>query len=218
MGFQPNEGAEELAVARRLWKLGAMPVDTSRLDAALREKLPARRRMGRRWGVAVAGIAAMLLIVAMVGMGLLQGRTVEASPAMMAQWHEEIVSGRVPMMRVTSVRELNAQMAALAKEGKMLPEVPMGHSMACCMRSVGDKQVACVLLEDEGKPVTMAVADASEVKSPASGVTMRDGVAYHVEKVGVLNMVMTEKGGRWVCLIGEVPAERLMGIAAGVRF
>ncbi len=86
------------------------------------------------------------------------------------------------------------------------------------MRSVKNKKVACVLLEDNGGPVTMTVAKASDMQSPASPTVIRGGVTYHVQAVGRLNMVMTERNGRWICLIGQVSADRLMVLADQLQF
>ena len=46
----------------------------------------------------------------------------------------------------------------------------------------------------------------------------RGGVTYHVESAGHLNMVMSERADRWICLIGQVPVDRLMNIADQLRF
>ena len=90
--------------------------------------------------------------------------------------------------------------------------------MACCMKSVQNKKVACVLMKSEGVPVTMAVADAKDVRSPESKVVHRDGTAYHVEGIGSLNMVMTERDGRWVCMMGELPEARLITLSSKLQF
>jgi hypothetical protein len=95
---------------------------------------------------------------------------------------------------------------------------PQAHVMACCIKSVQNKRVACVLLKSDGVPVTMAVADAKDVRSPKSLVVVHSGTRYHVQSSGSLNMVMSEREGRWVCLIAELPAERLMGLAAHLEF
>jgi hypothetical protein len=87
------------------------------------------------------------------------------------------------------------------------------------MKSVKNKRVACVLLRGrEDAPITMTVANAADVKMPTSQVVMRSGVAYHVQSSGQLNMVSTERDGRWVCLIASLPAERLMDVATRLAF
>jgi hypothetical protein len=64
----------------------------------------------------------------------------------------------------------------------------------------------------------MAVAEAADVKlPPCEAVTIR-GNSYHVQSHEGINMVMTERGGRWVCLMGKVPVNRLAEIASTLRF
>ena len=66
--------------------------------------------------------------------------------------------------------------------------------------------------------VTMTVANAADMRTPKSPTATRNGVIYNVESVGSLEMVMTQRNGRWICLIGELPAERLMDLAAKLQF
>jgi len=56
------------------------------------------------------------------------------------------------------------------------------------------------------------------MRLPTSPVTVRDGIRYNVQASGALNMVMTERHGRWVCLIGGVPPDRLMDVATQLQF
>jgi hypothetical protein len=56
------------------------------------------------------------------------------------------------------------------------------------------------------------------MRVPSSPVTYRNGVPYHVQASGSLNMVMAERQDRWVCLISDLPAERLMDLAARLEF
>jgi hypothetical protein len=211
----------DAAIARRLARLGALPIDTANLDKALRDQLPpapgARSRRRRWWG-GISAVAASVLLAGIIALSLLQGREARASSMQMAQMHHDIVSGKIPTMHASSIEEANQAIAAMAGNFPRLPEPPAAHAMACCMRNVGKKKVACVLLDSGHTPVTMAVASAADVESPRSPVTLRDGVSYHVQAVGDLNMVMTERDNRWICFIGALPAERLMDLAAGVKF
>ena len=209
----------EAAIAQRLAKLAGMPVDTTSLDRALRRQLPAPPGASRRlWWRPLAAVAASLMLVAAIAFALLQGRAAQASAVEMAQMHRDIVSGAIPTMHADSIDEANRAIAALAGGFPQLPEPPVAHSMACCMRTIGDKKVACILLNDGGTPVTMAVADAAEVKSPHSPTTVHNGITFHIETVGDLQMVMTERQSRWICLIGAVPTEKLMDLAEAVKF
>ena len=90
--------------------------------------------------------------------------------------------------------------------------------MACCMNSLKDKDVACVLMKREGVPVSLMVARSRDMRLPSSPVTVHNGVSYHVQASGKLNMVMSERHDRWVCLIAEMPAEQLMDLAARLEF
>jgi hypothetical protein len=167
-------------------------------------------RFWRPW----AAVAAGLVLVAIVGMALLQGRAAQASE--MVQLHRDIVSGKVHTMPVESVAEVNEAFAAFGKNGVKI-EAPQMAVMSCCMQQVGSRQVYCVLLKEEGVPVTLTIADAGAVEAAKSPAVMHKGVEYHVEAAGDLTMVTTERGGRRVCLIGALAAERLMGLAEGLR-
>ena len=138
----------------------------------------------------------------------------------MAQVHEDMVAGRIDVMHVDSIESANRMLSSEHPDAPSLPEVPDSHVMACCMKSVAHKRVACVLLKGEngGEPVTMTVAKASDMGLPNSPTVDRNGVTYHVQDFRGLSMVMTERHERWVCLIGRVPAERLMDLAAKLEF
>jgi hypothetical protein len=67
-----------------------------------------------------------------------------------------------------------------------------------------------VRLSIQGVPVTLAAADASEVRMPAMRKVAQRGVTFHVQNAGNIGMVMTQRGGKWYCLMGNLPTERLM--------
>jgi hypothetical protein len=56
------------------------------------------------------------------------------------------------------------------------------------------------------------------MRSPVGEKVVRDGAKYHLMSSGALNMVSTERNGRWVCLIGEVSSDRLITIAEQLQF
>ena len=215
----------ERAVTARLAKLRSMPVDTSRLERLILAQIPrpqqARRDSHGRWFRPVRAVAASFLVLAAAVAVLLLSTSsgpVLASSVQMAKLHEDLVSGKVPVVQVNSIEEANKVLSKQWRNSPEVPSVPQDHVMACCMKSVKDKKVACVLMKREGVPVSMMVAHGKDMRIPDSAVTVRGGVRYHVQSVGALNMVMTEREGRWVCLIGEVPTERLMDLAGGLQF
>ncbi len=218
-----RESDMDRAIARRLAKLRTLPVDTTRLDRLLSAQLPDRaaKRGWPRIGLQpVRALAASVAILAVVGAILLSssGGPVLASATQMAQVHEDMVAGRAPAMQVDSIAGANKALAAQWPQSPEIPNVPQDHVMACCMKSVRNKKMACVLLKSEGVPVTMTVANAADMQLPAVPTVSHNGIDYRVQSVAKLNMVMAERNGRWVCLIGELPAERLMDLAAKLQF
>lgn len=212
------------AVSGRLSKLRTMPMETGRLAAAIQSQIPRPAEEPRTlWFSlrAVRAIAASLLILGTLA-GILVFTTLPqpavASPAQMARVHEELVSGKTPAVQVDSIEAANKVLAGEHPQFPALPDMPADHVMACCMTEVKDKKVACVLMKQEGVPVSLMVARGEDMRVPTSPVTVHGGVRYHVQSSGHLNMVMTERHGRWVCLIGQLPAERLMDVAAQLQF
>ena len=216
-----TEETLDRAVAARLARLRNMPVDTTALDKAVRAQVPplrARRILLMR---PLRAIAASFLILAGVVTAVVLSTSsgpALASAAQMAQVHQDIVSGRIPVMQVDSIEAANRMLNSQSPDAPALPQVPQSHVMACCMKSVHNKKMACVLLRDDGEPITLAVANAADMKLAPAPIVNRNGASYRVESVGNLHMVMTERDGRWLCLISQLPADRLMDAAARVRF
>jgi hypothetical protein len=222
--FETQDERLDQATAARLAKLRSMPVDASRLERLIEARIP---RPAARPAIQLAewlrpfrAVAASLLIVGIIGALLFatSGGPVIASAADMAQFHDDMVSGRVAVTHVASIDAANKTLAAEWAQSPQIPNMPADHVMACCMRSVKNKKVACVLMEDSGGPISMTVANASDMQTPTSPIVTRGGVTYHVQSVGQLNMVMTERNGRWICMIARLPVERLMDLASSLEF
>lgn len=222
--FQADDEQLDQATAARLARLRSMPVDTSGLERLIEAQIP--RPMVQpsirisKWMRPLRAVAASLLVVGIAAAVLLStsGGPAVASPIEMAQFHDDLVSGRVAVTHINSIEAANRTLAAQWAQSPRIPNMPADQVMACCMRAVKNKKVACVLLEDAGGPVTMTVANASDVRAPTSPSIMRGGETYRVQSVGQLNMVMTERNGRWICLIGKLPADRLMDLASSLEF
>jgi hypothetical protein len=223
----PNDSETPLdqATTGRLARLRTMPVDTRDFDKRLATMIPpppaaraGRMRLG--WLRPLRALAASLLIAGIIAALLLttSGGPALASVAQMAQVHEDLVSGKTPAVQVDSIEAANRELSKRWPDSPALPNVPQDHVMSCCMKSVKNKRVACVLLKTQGIPVTMTVANAADMKLPTSPTFTRDGVTYHVQSSGTLNMVTTQRNQRWVCLIGHVAPERLMEMAAKLQF
>jgi len=208
------------ATADRLMKLRSMPVDTSRLDHLIEAQIPRARTRSVLFRIGpLRAVAASLATIGMIGVIVwsLSGGAVLASPDMMAQFHRDMLSDKTMAIKVDTIAQANQAISEQWNNGVQIPQVPAEHVMMCCMRSIKDKRVACVLLQSDGVPVTMAVASAMDMKCPTSQTLTREGVEYHIQSSGNLNMVMAERDGRWICLIGTLPADRLMNIAGAIR-
>lgn len=216
---------QDEAVAARLRKLSSFPVDVTRLERRIRGEIPRPEQTRQRSGLMrlfrpLTAVAASITVFAIVTAAILTASSgqVMASPAQMAQFHRQIVSNEIPVTKVDSIEQASRVLANQWPQAPDLPRPPEAHVMACCMKSIKDKNVACVLLRSEGAPITMSVAKASEMKSPTGGKVVRNGATFHLMSSGSLNMISTERHGRWVCLIGEVPSDRLITIAEQLQF
>jgi len=221
---QDRDDRIDQAVASRLAKLRTMPVDTSGLEKAMRQRMGMGRETStwrlrlmaiRPLRAAAASVAVLFLIAAVLFYA--SGGPALASTAQMAQMHEDIVSGKTPVMLVDSIEQANRALAAQSPASPTLPAVPAEHVMACCMKNVKNKKVACVLLKDEGIPVTLTVANSADMRMPDSPAVSHGAMTCRLNccdtASGKLNMVMMEKNGRWICLMGRTSTDRLMDLA-----
>ena len=222
----PDDTATPLdqATARRLARLGTMPIDTRTLDSRLAAVIPAAPRAVApahlAWLRPLRSVAAAVLVVGVLAALVysMSSGPAQASVAVMTQMHEDIVSGKTPVTQVDSIDAANRELSKQWPDSPALPNVPQQHVMACCMKSVKNKRVACVLLKSQDVPVTLTVANASDIKRPDTPGVEHGGVTYHVQSTGKLNMVTTRRNDRWICLIGQVPADQLMDLAAKLQF
>lgn len=219
----PNDRLEQ-ATAARLAELRTMPVDTSALADRLRRQLPQPVAAKRRSFILLHPLraaAAGFVIVAILLAAIISSSSgpAMASAEQMARMHDEIVAGHSGM--VMKVSSLDAAAAALSErwpKAPSLPDMPEDHVMACCVHEIGRKKMACVSLTVDNVPITMAVAASADVKSPQGTDLVRDGVTYKVQSAQGVNMAMAERSGRWVCLMGRLPVDRLIELASKLRF
>src|SRR5579872_1784691 len=166
----PNQDWQD-AVKHRLGKLRTMPVELAALEAKMDAAIPREPRtvIGRitTWRMAEIIAAGFVLVVISLGLTFIfSGGPVVASAQDFAQFHEDMVSGRIQAARVSTIKDANKALAAQDSLSPQLPEVPNEHVMACCMNSVKGKRIACVLIDQGGTPITLTVANAKDMKSP----------------------------------------------------
>lgn len=216
------DDALDAATSKRLAKLRAMPVETTNLDRRLRELLPANSspnwRLPMRWSMRIA--AAILIATGIVGSTIFFTRDTPAiaSPIELVRMHDDAIAGRGHVVRVDSLDEAARVLAQQWSARPDLPQVPGTDVMACCLHEMGKARLAAVTMNADNVPVTMAVADAADMRSPTSPTIRRNGIDWHVQSAGDVNMVSARRQDRWICLMGRLPTEKLMDLAQSLKF
>ena len=158
------------------------------------------------------GLIAALIVASSSGPAL-------ASTERLLQVHQSVTSGQShDAVPVQSIEAANSELASKWPNGPHLPRVEHDQVMSCCVHRVGRQKVACAAIKVDGVAVSMAVANAADIKMPEGEKIQRGGVRYHVQSAGGVNMAMTERHGRWACLMGELPVERLVEVLARLQW
>jgi hypothetical protein len=209
------------ALTARLGRLRTMPVEIASLRQAITTLVPPPPRSTRStWPHPLGAIAAGLLVIGAVAAVILfwAGQPVLASPRQLAALHEHNVSGPPHSTPVSSFDAAHGLLSRQWPGAPALPKLEQGQVTSCCMHHIGRKKVACVCLQVDGTPVSLVVADARELDVPASSAISVNGVTYQLHSSDGVNMLLAEHGGRWVCIMGRLPAQRLTSIAGSLRF
>lgn len=208
------------AVKQRLHRLDSLPVDLSAFDRQLKQQLPPQTRR-RHWLAPLSALAASILIVLSVALFALNGSTARAEPNQMIQFHENVLAGRVPEAHTISIEEARAIISAQLS-GRPLATAPNNlppeHLMACCMTPLKNKNVTCVMLEQEGIKITLSLAQIGHMAPLAGSTVPKDGRDYHLQQVRDFTMVMVDQGSLRLCLVGRLPSEQLLKLASELKF
>lgn len=214
------------AISRRLAKLREQPISTSVLDARLKSILPPgatdgepapRMRFWTRRSV-LSAVAAMLVaaLTVLSAFTILAPRPVFASPQEMAVIHESAVMMQGHTMSVSTIEDARAALRRQWPGSSMISAPDDMPVMSCCVHEIGKRQMGCVTFEVDDVPVTMAVADAREIRSPHGNKRVIGDTEYVVGSADGVNMVMSQRDGVWTCVMGRLPLERLANVAASV--
>jgi hypothetical protein len=219
---EPGSKREHLdeATSRRLAKLRAVQIDTSGISKAIDKHISSQHSLERRWFSPVRAAAASFMVLALITVAIItaSGGPQLVSADQLAHTYEEVlVAGGNHVTKVESIEAANAALAARWPGAPKLPELGENDVMSCCIHPIGRKKMICVAFQTDGVPVTMAVANASDVRVPVSKTMTLAGTTYHVQSHGNLNMVMTTRDTRWVCLMGELPPARLAELGSSMR-
>lgn len=207
----------------RLRLLASRPVDVSSLDEWLLRELangvqnraaggPTKRSWQVNWRTTATAAASLVVLVSVLLVFFVPGRTVHAEPAAMARLHADIVAGSVPMTRVATVAEAAALVRRDWPDAPELPALPVEHELACCLKDFEGRRVVCLVFENEGVPISVVIASGRSLR-PAAPPS-----AAAVHGVDGVNMVMKERDGRFVCVMGNVPASRLLQLLEAFEF
>jgi hypothetical protein len=218
-GPHPERNLDE-ATSRRLAKLGNIPFDTSKLKMEVETSIAGLQpgqvgRRKRRFGLAVVAVIAVA-VSATVALWP-RNNAVLASPAILAQVHREVLSGATHSTPVTSYAAARTVLSAQWPDGPQIPRLSGDHVVACCVHQVGHKKMACLLLQADGVPCSFAIANARDVRINGGDPLKINGVTYHVQSAGSVNMVMATRDELWFCLMGELPITRLAEMAGSMR-
>lgn len=211
------------AVSERLARLRSRPVDLASFDARLKSALPRSSRGMRAliWPFVspMRAIAASLVVGALLSAIVLMSTSTPAlaTPKRMAEIYNNAVDGKSHATTVSTADEARDVLRRKWPDAPVVPEVRDLQLMHCCVHEIGRKQMACVTFLVEEQPVTLAFASARDVRSPHGQTRVIDGQSFVVGSADGINMVMSERNGTWMCLMGRLPVERLSEIARTIR-
>jgi hypothetical protein len=210
------------ALRRRLGALRDRPVDLTRLTAFIEEAVPPDvvilPHPTLLWRRRVMSIAASLLVLVSVGIAIwltLAAKPALAAPQLLAEIHDQALA-----MRHIQVASFDEARRVLANEWASGPDVPTidgAVPMECCMHKLGSKVVKCVSLEVEGEKVIMVVGHDKDITQPQGEIVIVHGQKLILTSNNGVNMAMSERDGRWICLMGRMDGARLVELAGSIR-
>lgn len=215
---------------RRLSALRGRAVPLDGLEARLALQIPRdgaeipptyvmrRPAAWRRHVVALAASVAVLAGAAIFTASVLQPRPVLAAPHAMAVLHDEALAMPMSMTPVSDFGQARAALAREWKSGPVVPGVAQAVPRCCCMRTLGSKPLKCVALDVGGQQVVMTVAHERDIRLPTGRTVTVGGRPFIVTAHGGVNMVMGERDGRWVCLMGKLDETRLIELASSIEW
>jgi hypothetical protein len=228
MNPDPNNPMDT-ATQARLRQLRSMPLALGALREGLaqqiaRQEEPAAVRVWHRalWQRPLVRIAAAILLLAgplTIAALIVMPRDAVASPEQFASLHQRMQS---PAARLTPVADMDSAERAIRAKWSGAPDMPRGMAcgrmMTCCIHDLAGKQAAVVMLRSGEHPVTMAVVDASQVSIPRRGLVTYNGRDYYAGKARGVRMIMFERAGKSVCIMGDAPQEELLQLADAAKF
>lgn len=217
-----DESADR-AIAARLGRLRSMPVDLTRLKASIEREIPrpavqlSRKRF--EWLSPLRAIAATFLIAAIATIAVViatAGRPALASADEMAAVHLRMRS------MSTTVASLDEAEKVLRSQWPQQPGLPSDlpadddKPMSCCIHKLDGKRMSCVAVDLAGSRVSIAIGRADDFKIPPGSRRTINDHEYVIETAQGVNMVMTKRAGRWMCVMSSLPVDDLVAFTEKV--
>ncbi len=185
------------------------------------------RRYPVHWWRPIGGIAAAVVLMAVIAVTLLAPRpgAVEAAPSDVAQLHRALISGEVDahIRAASDMSQANDHLRSDWPTGlryaaaPRVPDPAMGRVLSCCVHRLEDRPVASVLMDVDGRIVSVMVAHNTHLRAPRDGqVVEHRGYRFSIHRVNGTELLMVEHGDRWVGLVSD-EAPRDVLLALGVR-
>lgn len=213
------------ATSARLSKLASRSVNTQSLEEWVEQALQGRVVRGvakpvfwKPWWRPTSAVAAMFVLTVIVWTMINNSAAPAlAGPTELARIHFDVANGLAPHLKASSVEEANRLLAAESHGALKIPELP-GQIRSCCLHEHAGATLTCVLLEQGGELISVALADGAAICSPNGRLVVRAGRTFIAHTVNGINMIMAHEGDRWLCVMGEAPMDTLIQVAEGIRF
>ncbi len=225
----------DAATARRLAKLAGHDPDISalkqKLDAALaqsdiKERYPTeptrntRSYPFHRYLKPITSLAAVLALT-LTALWLVNLNTPSATAAAidLVQLHRDITAGRIAMVPVRSTEQANRWIASQQADAPALPKSINADAVrSCCLTDVQGRLVAVALIRHGQADVTLVVAEAPGFAVPMGKTYRIHDRTLHAHEIDGINMVMTSRDNRWLCVMGDLDQDSLADLAAQIEF
>lgn len=202
-----GESPGQRAVSARLSRLAAIPVDTTAMDRAVMARIPRPRRNNWPWRMAISGLAAAIILLAVVLTPLLAPRTSQASVGDLSHVYAQMVTNPATVGAASPIGKKMLRMCS--------PRA--GQMGSCCLQTIHHQKVACMLVKHAGQTLGVMVAPISELAYPQGRVVHKFGYAFIIPAAGRLHIVIRPGKLHWVCVMGYQSVNSLMAIAAQLR-
>ena len=213
------------ATSDRLAKLSDCPVDTTNLEHRLNNILPDQNSTNtipltqRMWWKPVTSAAATIILGITLMWLIFNGDSnpVMAAPMHMAEIHNEVVSEHADHFKVTSIEEANQLLSNQSNGVVSVPKLP-GTIKSCCLHKYQHVTLTCALILENGELVSIAIAEANKMHTPKGENISLNGKTFVAHTMNDLQMVMTYRNGRWLCVMGKIQKDKLVKIADTIEF